>query len=73
MAVQNKMDVAISIAIGNAAQVAMFVVSLAILFTLISDGPSNWLGGAMLLELYVLIAIAVWPQDYSDNDNEGMY
>eukprot|EP01083_Nonionella_stella_P276719 940452_1 len=95
MAAQNKMDVAISIAIGSATQVAMFVVSLAILiawcmgldldlafnpfevnlflyssiivFTLISDGKSNWLEGAMLLGLYVLIGFAVWPQDYSSN------
>jgi len=93
MAVQGRMDVAISIAIGSATQVAMLVVSVAVLiawamgldldlafnpfevnlflystiiiFTLISDGKSNWLEGAMLLGLYVLIAISVWPQDYS--------
>jgi len=95
MAVQGRMDVAISIAIGSATQVAMLVVSVAVLiawamgldldlafnpfevnlflystiiiFTLISDGKSNWLEGAMLLGLYVLIAISVWPQDYNNS------
>eukprot|EP01084_Bolivina_argentea_P306201 529075_1 len=94
MAAQNKMDVAISIAIGSATQVAMFVVPVAILiawclglaldlafnpfeinlflystiiiFTIISDGASNWLEGAMLLGLYVLIGIAVFNQNYSN-------
>ena len=95
MAAENKMDIAIAIAIGSATQVAMFVVSLAVLiawmmgleldlafntfeinlflystiiiFTLVSDGKSNWLEGTMLLALYTLIGIAVWPQDYSKN------
>ncbi|ETO32368.1 hypothetical protein RFI_04750 [Reticulomyxa filosa] len=91
MARKGKMDIALSIAIGSATQVAMFVVALAvivgwildipmtldfpqfevqmfiytsiIIFALISDGSSNWLEGAMLLCLYVMIAIAVWHQE----------
>eukprot|EP01083_Nonionella_stella_P067911 179952_1 len=92
MAYRDKMDIALSIAIGSATQVAMFVVSLAvivgwiidldlslafdpfeinlfiyssiIIFATISDGSSNWLEGVMLLGLYLLIAIAVYHQNY---------
>jgi len=92
MAMKNKMDIALSIAIGSATQVAMFVVALAVLvawcidldlslafdtfevdlfmftsiiiFATISDGSSNWLEGAMLLGLYILVGVAVWHQDY---------
>eukprot|EP00484_Ammonia_sp_Unknown_P001371 CAMPEP_0197021688 /NCGR_PEP_ID=MMETSP1384-20130603/2629_1 /TAXON_ID=29189 /ORGANISM="Ammonia sp." /LENGTH=524 /DNA_ID=CAMNT_0042449575 /DNA_START=167 /DNA_END=1741 /DNA_ORIENTATION=+ len=92
MALRNKMDIALSIAIGSATQVAMFVVSLAvivgwiidlplslafdpfevqlfiyssiIIFATVSDGSSNWLEGAMLLGLYLLVAIAVYHQCY---------
>jgi len=93
MAIKNKMDIAVSIAIGSATQVAMFVVSLSVLiawamdldlaldfdsfevnmfiytsiiiFAITSDGHSNWLEGAMLICLYVLIGIAVWDQKFS--------
>jgi len=92
MAMKNKMDIALSIAIGSATRVAMFVVALAvfvswcidlemslafdefevnlfifssiIIFVTISDGSSNWLEGSMLLGLYLLIAIAVYHQEY---------
>lgn len=94
MAIANKMDICLAIAIGSATQIAMFVVPLAILiawamelpltlafnsfevnifmyssiiiFVLVSDGSSNWLEGVMLLGLYLLIGIAVWPQHYSN-------
>lgn len=94
LAWKNKMDIALSIAIGSAAQVAMFVVPLAviiawimdldlaldfetfevnmfiyttiIIFALVCDGSSNWLEGAMLLAMYVLIAIAVWDQTFDE-------
>lgn len=93
MAIKNKMDIALSIAIGSATQVAMFVVSISILiawcmdlhlaldfnafevnmfiytsiiiFALTSDGHSNWLEGAMLIGLYLLIGVAVWDQKFS--------
>merc|ERR1719361_2013174 len=92
MALRNKMDIALSIAIGSATQVAMFVVALSvpvawcldlelslafdsfeadlfifssiIIFATVSDGSSNWLEGSMLLGLYLLIAVAVWHQNY---------
>ncbi|ETO32492.1 calcium ion transporter Vcx1 [Reticulomyxa filosa] len=90
MARKGKMDISLSIAIGSATQVAMFVVGLAVIvgwmmdipmtldfpqfelimfiytsiivFALVSNGSSNWLKGAMLLCLYVLIAVAVYHQ-----------
>lgn len=98
MAMKNKMDIALSIAIGSATQVAMFVVALAILvswcidldlslafdefevnlfifssiiiFATISDGSSNWLEGSMLLGLYILIAVAVFHQNYCSGISE---
>jgi len=91
MARKGKMDISLSIAIGSATQVAMFVVGLAviigwmldipmaldfpqfellifiytsiIIFALVSNGSANWLKGAMLLCLYVLIAVAVYHQE----------
>merc|ERR1739842_125115 len=91
-AIRMAMKTKMSIAIGSATQVAMFVVALAVLvawcidlelslafdefevnlfifssiiiFATVSDGSSNWLEGSMLLGLYVLIAVAVWHQNY---------
>lgn len=90
MALKGKMDISLSIAIGSATQVAMFVVGLSVIvgwildipmtldfpqfevvmfiytsiivFALVSNGSSNWLKGAMLLCLYVMIAVAVYHQ-----------
>jgi len=90
MARKGKMDISLSIAIGSATQVAMFVVGLSVIvgwildipmtldfpqfevvmfiytsiivFALVSNGSSNWLKGAMLLCLYVMIAVAVYHQ-----------
>jgi len=94
MAIKNKIDISLSIAIGSATQVAMFVVPLSVIiawclsldlglnfnpfevnmfiyttiivFALTSDGRSNWLEGAMLIGLYILIGIAVWDQTDTD-------
>lgn len=86
VAVKNKMDLSLSIAIGSSLQIALFVapllvfISLALgnpmplefnLYELLAvaaasliaafvslDGRSNWLEGAMLLVLYVILAVA---------------
>jgi len=86
MALKNKMDLAINIAVGSSIQIALFVapvlifasyvigpkpmnllfttfeviaIALAVsVMTLISqDGESNWLEGAMLLAVYVMLGI----------------
>jgi len=99
MARKGKMDISLSIAIGSATQVAMFIVPLAviigwildipmtldfpqfevlmfiyssiIIFALVSNGSSNWLKGAMLICLYVAIAVAVWNQEVDNNDSSS--
>lgn len=86
VALKNKMDLAVGIALGSAIQVALFVAPLLVfasylrsepmdlLFTTMEivavilavmiarmvaeDGESNWLEGAMLLMVYVLLAMA---------------
>lgn len=83
MAIKNKMDVAIEIALGSSLQIILFVAPvlifisllftpmsiifnqfelIALLFTVLiankvsSDGESNWLEGAQLIAVYVIIA-----------------
>ncbi len=86
VAAKNKMDLALSIAVGSSLQIALFVAPLLVFislamghpmpleFTLYEilavtaasliaafvslDGQSNWLEGAMLLVLYVILAVA---------------
>lgn len=88
MALKNKMDLAVGIAIGSALQVALFVAPVLVFASYLrskggpmdllfstfevvamiiaaivarmaaEDGESNWLEGAMLLMLYVILAIA---------------
>ncbi len=88
VAVQNKMDLSLGIAVGSGLQIALFVTPVLVLAgwamgtpltlvfnnyelmaligaTLIAvlvsvDGRSNWLEGAQLISLYVLIAIAFY-------------
>lgn len=83
MAIKNKMDVAIEIALGSSLQIILFVAPvlifisllftpmsiifnqfelIALLFTVLiankvsSDGESNWLEGAQLIAVYIIIA-----------------
>ncbi len=86
VAAKNKMDLALSIAIGSSLQIALFVAPLLVFISLAMgnpmpleftsyeilavsaasliaalvslDGRSNWLEGAMLLVLYVILAVA---------------
>jgi len=88
VAMKNKMDLSIGVAVGSSQQIAMMVVPLlvllgwildqpmtlyfeafetAVLFltvivvhTLIMDGESNWLEGAMLLGVYAILMIAFY-------------
>jgi Ca2+:H+ antiporter len=88
VALKNKMDLAVGIALGSALQVALFVAPLLVfasylrphpmdlLFTTMEivavilgvliarmvaeDGESNWLEGAMLLMVYILMAMAFY-------------
>jgi len=86
VASKNKMDLALSIAVGSSLQIALFVAPLLVFISLALgnplplefttyeilavsaasliaalvslDGRSNWLEGAMLLVLYVILAVA---------------
>jgi Ca2+:H+ antiporter len=87
VAMKNKMDLAMNIAIGSSIQIALFVapvlvfashwigpgpmnlvftpfevlavaVSVAIVNMVAQDGESNWLEGALMLAVYLLLAIA---------------
>lgn len=86
VAAKNRMDLALSIAIGSSLQIALFVAPLLVFISLALgnpmplefttyevlavsaasliaalvslDGQSNWLEGAMLLVLYVILAVA---------------
>ncbi|KAI2621321.1 calcium/proton exchanger [Xylaria nigripes] len=98
VAVKNKMDLAMGVAIGSSIQIALFVTpflvvlgwimdrdmdlhfetfetvafGLAVLVVIytVQDGKSNYLEGAMLMSLYVIIAIAffVTPSRYFDGE-----
>ncbi|KAL8723087.1 MAG: hypothetical protein Q9225_000558 [Loekoesia sp. 1 TL-2023] len=96
VAMKNKMDLAIGVAIGSSMQIALLVTPflvvlgwiinepmtlhfeifetvvffLAVLVTnyLISDGKSNYLEGAMLIGMYIIIALAFYV--YPDNTGD---
>ncbi|KAI1644173.1 Calcium/proton exchanger [Daldinia loculata] len=98
VAVKNKMDLAMGVAIGSSIQIALFVTpflvvlgwimdremdlhfetfetvsfALAVLVVIytVQDGKSNYLEGAMLMALYVIIALAffVTPSQYFNSD-----
>ncbi|MGL4991776.1 MAG: calcium/proton exchanger [Sarcina sp.] len=84
MALKNKMDIAVEIALGSSLQIILFVIPVAIFISLIftpmsivfstfelvalligvviagkvaNDGESNWLEGALLIAIYILIAV----------------
>lgn len=89
MALKNRMDLSLSIAVGSSLQIALFVAPLLVLLSrftgpapmdlvftpaevlavvvtsiiaaqIASDGESNWLEGAMLLAVYLILAIAFY-------------
>ncbi|KAI1435446.1 calcium/proton exchanger [Xylaria sp. CBS 124048] len=102
VAVKNKMDLALGVAIGSSIQIALFVtpflvvlgwimdrdmdlhfetfetvafgLSVLVVIYTIQDGKSNYLEGAMLMSLYVIIAIAffVTPSRYFDQENANL-
>ncbi|TGJ81893.1 hypothetical protein E0Z10_g6871 [Xylaria hypoxylon] len=96
VAIKNKMDLAMGVAIGSSIQIALFVtpflvvlgwimdrdmdlhfetfetvafgLSVLVVIYTVQDGKSNYLEGAMLMSLYLIIAIAffVTPSQYFD-------
>ncbi|KAH7312371.1 putative calcium ion transporter Vcx1 [Stachybotrys elegans] len=96
VAIRNKMDLAMGVAIGSSIQIAMFMtpflvivgwiigrdmslhfetfetvafaVSILVVTYTVQDGKSNYLEGAMLLGLYIIIAVAFYsiPSDVVD-------
>ncbi|KAI1485065.1 Sodium/calcium exchanger protein-domain-containing protein [Biscogniauxia mediterranea] len=98
VAVKNKMDLAMGVAIGSSIQIALFVtpflvvlgwimdrnmdlhfetfetvsfaLSVLVVIYTVQDGNSNYLEGAMLMALYIIIALAffVTPSEYFDTD-----
>ncbi|KAI0382142.1 Calcium/proton exchanger [Hypomontagnella monticulosa] len=98
VAIKNKMDLAMGVAIGSSIQIALFVTpflvvlgwimdrdmdlhfetfetvsfALAVLVVIytVQDGKSNYLEGAMLMALYIIIALAffVTPSEYFNTD-----
>lgn len=102
VAVKNKMDLAMGVAIGSSLQIALFVtpflvvlgwimdrdmdlhfetfetvafgLSVLVVIYTVQDGKSNYLEGAMLMSLYVIIAIAffVTPSRYFDNESVNL-
>ncbi|KAI0096728.1 calcium/proton exchanger [Nemania sp. FL0031] len=102
VAVKNKMDLAMGVAIGSSIQIALFVtpflvvlgwimdrdmdlhfetfetvafgLSVLVVIYTVQDGKSNYLEGAMLMSLYVIIAIAffVTPSRYFDGESANL-
>ncbi|KAH8165073.1 hypothetical protein CIB48_g3218 [Xylaria polymorpha] len=98
VAIKNKMDLAMGVAIGSSIQIALFVtpflvvlgwimdrdmdlhfetfetvafgLSVLVVIYTVQDGKSNYLEGAMLMSLYVIIAIALFvtPSKYFDGE-----
>ncbi|WFD22270.1 hypothetical protein MEQU1_000936 [Malassezia equina] len=90
MAAKNKMEIALSVAIGSSVQICLgmvpvlvivgwmvgqplslyfhdfetitLVISVLLVNSLIQDGKSNYLEGALLLALYFVIALSFWVQ-----------
>jgi len=88
VAIKNKMDLAIGVAVGSSQQIAMMVTPLMVIlgwcmnepmtlyfeifetavlfmtvilvFALVIDGSTNWLEGAMLIGVYVILGIAFY-------------
>ena len=74
MAVRNKMDIALSIAIGSATQVAMFVVSLAVIVGWIIDLPLSLAFDPFEIDLFIYSSIIIFAtvSDGSSNWLEGV-
>ncbi|KAI1173527.1 calcium/proton exchanger [Nemania sp. FL0916] len=102
VAVKNKMDLAMGVAIGSSIQIALFVtpflvvlgwimdrdmdlhfetfetvafgLSVLVVIYTVQDGKSNYLEGAMLMSLYVIIAIALFvtPSQYFDGESTSI-
>ncbi|KAI1078096.1 Calcium/proton exchanger [Whalleya microplaca] len=98
VAIKNKMDLAMGVAIGSSIQIALFVtpflvvlgwimdrdmdlhfetfesvafaLSVLVVIYTVQDGKSNYLEGAMLMVLYIIIALAffVTPSEYFNTD-----
>ncbi|KAK3316130.1 Sodium/calcium exchanger protein-domain-containing protein [Apodospora peruviana] len=96
VAVKNKMDLAMGVAIGSSIQIAIlvtpslvmlgwaigqpmtlhfetfetiaFALSVMVVTYTVQDGKSNYLEGAMLLGLYVIIAVAFWASPATSLD-----
>eukprot|EP01084_Bolivina_argentea_P066556 121330_1 len=51
----------------------LFIYSTIIIFAVIYEGSSNWLEGAMLLGLYVLIAVLVYHQSYCSDYTKAAF
>lgn len=87
MAMKNKMDISVEIALGSSLQIILFVAPIAVFISLFftpmsiifspfelvalivsvviankvaSDGESNWLEGALLLGLYIILAVCFY-------------
>ncbi|KAH7027914.1 Ca2+ transporter [Microdochium trichocladiopsis] len=105
VAVKNKMDLAMGVAIGSSIQIALFVtpflvilgwimdrdmdlhfetfanphvvetvsfaLSVLVVIYTVMDGKSNYLEGAMLMALYIIIALAFFVTPSEDFDNEN--
>jgi len=87
-AAKGKMDLALSVAVGSATQIALFVVPFSVIVgwivdvpmsldfrifetavfllsvfiasSVLSDGHANWFEGAMLIASYLIVAIICW-------------
>ncbi|KAK3402328.1 Sodium/calcium exchanger protein-domain-containing protein [Sordaria brevicollis] len=103
VAVKNKMDLAMGVAIGSSIQIALlvtpslvllgwaigqpmtlhfetfetiaFALSVMVVTYTVQDGRSNYLEGAMLMGLYVIIALAFWasPADALNKLSESFF
>ena len=99
VAVKNKMDLAMGVAIGSSIQIALFVtpflvilgwimgkpmdlhfetfetvsfaLSVLVVIYTVMDGKSNYLEGAMLMGLYIIIALAFFVTPSEDFDQEN--
>ncbi|KAK3941616.1 Sodium/calcium exchanger protein-domain-containing protein [Diplogelasinospora grovesii] len=103
VAVKNKMDLAMGVAIGSSIQIALlvtpslvmlgwaigqpmtlhfetfetiaFALSVMVVTYTVQDGKSNYLEGAMLVGLYLIIAVAFWvsPSEVLDKTGFGLW
>ncbi|CAM9843513.1 unnamed protein product [Ectocarpus sp. 12 AP-2014] len=53
-------------------EIILYVLSIVIVSTTVSNGTSNWLQGSLLVTTFVLVAVACWYEDRGNGIGEEL-